>query len=743
MNKREKEVIRVQLSDEEKTLKYLKQVYQKASEDIRESIAYLDTRLDLGDPNISSIVYQKKYQEAILKQIETGLEDLNKNQYKTLQDFFEGSYVNGYVGSMYNLEGQGIPLTVPIDPKQVTKAVQIDSKLSKKYYQNREFPENINRLKLSIKAEVSRGIASGKSWSEVAYNIASGMNSPFNRALNDAIRIVRTEGHRINQQGFLDAGDEAKKHGADILKQWDSTLDSRTRPWHQEADGQIREWEEDFIVHGEKMKAPSVGGSASNVINCRCQLLQRARWMLDEDELKTLQERAEYFGLDKTKDFEEYREKFLKIPETTETKLKDAEKVFSEMKQKNEELDKELQETNQLISAGERKGYSKYDEYSSKEQLIGEKKRLESEVDDLEKELDEWEEKNPRPRREDFFPEDEDNLSDDEYGKYSKAYRDARKTWRTERDSFSERINDEIFKRRSQIVDVEDGITAWNDILKYREANKIGVDTLRTKYKSLEKEQHELLKGMLDQKDEVDKLKQMMQEETAKKEAKKVADSAKSVFKTSTGDYKKYQRETKLSDGTAEGYKRISKADVYVTPEGVEFEFPIGINKKKQHLTPEQLTKAWERVPEGIRQKAPKRVQVLDYYNPQDSYWRKIYKNFPHSYATGGTNGVTFYRYDYDHDDDYLVNTLCHEIGHAIDQGIKTKSGKRFCDDSEWTKAMKDDLDHSGMKSPTTYGENANAEDLAESVAEYTLKPDWFKKNFPNRTKVLEQFILN
>lgn len=742
MNKREKEVIRVQLSDEERTLKYLKQVYQKASEDIRESIAYLDTRLDLGDPNISSIVYQKKYQEAILKQIETGLEDLNKNQYKTLQDFFKGSYVNGYVGSMYNLEGQGIPLTVPIDPKQVTKAVQIDSKLSKKYYQNREFPENINRLKLSIKAEVSRGIASGKSWSEVAYNIASGMNSPFNRAYNDAIRIVRTEGHRINQQGFLDAGDEAKKNGADILKQWDSTLDSRTRPWHQEADGQIREWEEDFIVHGEKMKAPSVGGSASNVINCRCQLLQRARWMLDEDELKTLEERAKFYGLDKTKDFEEYREKFLKIPETTETKLKNAEKAFSEMKQKNEELDKELQETNQLISAGQRNGYSKYDEYSSKEELIAEKKRLESEADDLEKELDEWEEKNPRPRREDFFPEDEDNLSDGDYEKYSKAYRDARKTWRTERDSFSERINNEIFKRRSQIIDMEDGITAWNDILKYREANKIGIDTLRTKAKSLEKEQHELLKGMLDQKDEVDKLKQMMQEETAKKEAKKVADSAKSAFKTSHGEYKKYQRETKLGNGTAEGYKRISKADVYVTPEGVEFEFPIGINKKKQHLTPEQLTKVWERVPEGIRQKAPKRVQVLDYYNPQDTHWRKVYKNFPHSYATGGTNGVTFYRYDYDHDDDYLVNTLCHEIGHAIDQGIKTESGKRFCDDFEWTKAMVDDLYHSGMKSPTTYGENANAEDLAESVATYTMDHEWFMQNFPNRAKVLEKYIL-
>lgn len=514
MNKREKEIIRVQLSDEEKTLKYLKQVYQKASEDIRESIAYLDTRLDLGDPNISSIVYQKKYQEAILKQIETGLEDLNKNQYKTLQDFFEGSYVNGYVGSMYNLEGQGIPLTVPIDPKQVTKAVQIDSKLSKKYYQNREFPENINRLKLSIKAEVSRGIASGKTWSEVAYNIASGMNSPFDRALNDAMRIVRTEGHRINQQGFLDAGDEAKKHGADILKQWDSTLDSRTRPWHQEADGQIREWEEDFIVHGEKMKAPSVGGSASNVINCRCQLLQRARWMLDEDELKTLQERAEYFGLDKTKDFEEYREKFLKIPEKeedSEERIKKIEQSISDDKKRVNEIDYEIRDTEQLISAGSRKGYSKYDQYSSKQELIDRRTKLFDEIDELSEQWDDWLSKNPRPSRSSFFPEDDD-ISDEMYEELSKMFKEARNKWKEERDKYEEFINNEIYKRRDEIFDLKDAITAWNDIEKYREALKIGVDKLRERKKALDEEQHNLLLGILKKEDEISKLKKMIED---------------------------------------------------------------------------------------------------------------------------------------------------------------------------------------------------------------------------------------
>ena len=341
MNKREKEVLGSYLDDEKKTLNYLKQVYKKSAEDIRERIAYFNAREDMNDPHLSSIIYQKQYQRVLLKEIEAGLKDLNENQYKSLQEFFEGSYVNGYVGAMYNFEGQGIPLTVPIDPKKMVRAVQTDSKLSRRYYQKRLFPENVERLKLSIKAEVSRGIASGSSWLEVAHKVASGMNSPFDRALNDAVRIVRTEGHRINQEGYLDAGDEAKKKGADILKQWDATLDSRTRPWHQEADGQIREWEDDFTVNGEKMKAPSVGGSASNVINCRCQLLQRARWALDEDELKTLEERANFYGLDKSKDFEDFKQKYLKLPEE-----KEQTSIFDPVKSGDEaEIRKHLGET--------------------------------------------------------------------------------------------------------------------------------------------------------------------------------------------------------------------------------------------------------------------------------------------------------------------------------------------------------------------------------------------------------------
>lgn len=326
MNKTEKQITKYQLQQEQKTLRELKQVYAQASKDLQKSINDLNLRTDMQ--NLQSIIYQVKYQEAMKKQIDGILDKLNKGSYQTINEYLQDAYHNGYIGNMYSLQKQGIPITVPIDQKKVLIALQTDSKLSSKYHSGDvlkgRLAEDVKKLKVTIRAELSRGIANGETWQQVAYKIALGMNNPMSKALNMAMRIARTEGHRVNQQGFLDAGTEAKKKGADIVKQWDATLDSVTRPWHQEADGQIREWDDFFEVGGEKMKAPSIGGSAKNVCNCRCQLLQRAKWALDEAELKTLQDRASFFGLDKSKSFDDFKQKYLKLPKNADTmKLKD------------------------------------------------------------------------------------------------------------------------------------------------------------------------------------------------------------------------------------------------------------------------------------------------------------------------------------------------------------------------------------------------------------------------------------
>lgn len=309
MNKRQKQVIQSQLNDERATLNKLKGIYKKALDDVNDRLAALKGRAETE--NLQSVIYQIQYQEALKKQINGILDTLNGDQFSTISEYLAKSYESGFVGAMYDIHGQGVPLIFPIDQDQVVQAVTLDTKLSKPLYN--KLGEDVNLLKKRVANNISRGIAQGQSYSDIAKNIAVGMVGNYARmnggALYNAMRITRTEAHRISQQAAYDALKKAKDNGADVVKQWDATLDKRTRPSHARVDGEIRELDEPFS--NGLMKPGDPNGRAAEVINCRCQLLQRARCALDEDELDELKERAAYFGLDKTADFEDFRRKYM------------------------------------------------------------------------------------------------------------------------------------------------------------------------------------------------------------------------------------------------------------------------------------------------------------------------------------------------------------------------------------------------------------------------------------------------
>lgn len=322
MNKREKEVLQAQLDAEKAVLKQLEKQYKRALHDIEERVKLFDFDLSRLDNAMSeeglddatkavlqsqrrSRVYQKQYQEAMRGQINGILDKLHGDEYSTIQQYLDDSYTSGFVGTMYDIAGQGIPLIMPIDQAAAVRAVQLESKVSGSFYD--ALGVDIKGLKKNIKSEVSRGIATGMNYSDIARNI----NNVSKTGLSNAKRIARTEGHRIQQASTIDAQNAAKAKGADVVKQWDSTLDGKTRDTHRQLDGQIREIDEDFEIGGMRAKAPGYFGRAAEDINCRCVSLTRARWALDEDELATLKERANFFGLDKTDSFEDYKKKYL------------------------------------------------------------------------------------------------------------------------------------------------------------------------------------------------------------------------------------------------------------------------------------------------------------------------------------------------------------------------------------------------------------------------------------------------
>ena len=280
MNKRQKKVLQAQLNNEEEVIARLKSTYEQALGDCESKIQELSMRADLEPENIQSIIYQKQYQEAIKAQLEGALANLQSNSYATVSDYLTRSYQEGYLGAMYDMQGQGIPLVMPIDQEAVTRAVMLDTKLSTSLY-NR-MGEDVKILKKAVQQEVSRGIAQGMTWNYIASNLARNMkHTPFQKAYSNSIRIARTEGHRIQNKAALDAQKRAKDRGANVVKLWDAVLDGKTRPEHRELDGQIREVGEMFEAAGYKVEAPSMFGVASQDCNCRCQLYQKAKWLLD------------------------------------------------------------------------------------------------------------------------------------------------------------------------------------------------------------------------------------------------------------------------------------------------------------------------------------------------------------------------------------------------------------------------------------------------------------------------------
>ncbi len=283
MNRRQLEALKYQADNEAEVIKRLKLIYGQAQNDCINKIIDLSKRRDME--NLQSIIWQKQYQKALKKQLDGILDALDSESFTTIADYLTGCYENGFLGTLYDLQGQGIPLIFPINQEQAVQALQLDSKISKGLYQR--MGEDTDKLKNSIRTELSRGISNGSSWNEVAEKIALGMNSPFVKAYNRAIIIARTEGHRVSQEATYHCQQRAKSKGADVVKQWDATLDGATRPHHRELDGQVRETDAPFEVAGKKAMYPGAFGDPAEDCNCRCCLLQRAKWALSEEEYVT------------------------------------------------------------------------------------------------------------------------------------------------------------------------------------------------------------------------------------------------------------------------------------------------------------------------------------------------------------------------------------------------------------------------------------------------------------------------
>lgn len=324
MNKltdRQKEVIQYELDQEKEVLRQLEKHYQAALNDIDRRIRILES-----DELTQSKIYRIEYQKALKKQVEATLEKLHADEYATIQGFLSDSYTTGFVGTAYDMFGQGVPLIMPIDQNAAVKAIITDSKIDVSLYE--ALGVDTTKLKKAITAEITRGIAAGLPHSDIARNLANAAKVSLGRAKT----IIRTESHRIQEASAQDARKMAVSRGASVVKQWKAIKDGKVRHSHRVLDGQIVEVDEPFQMDGMEAMYPGDFGDPSMDCNCRCRATQRAKIALGKEEYQNLQKRASFFGLmeEDSKEyghekerivFSDFKKKYIKASETEKISL--------------------------------------------------------------------------------------------------------------------------------------------------------------------------------------------------------------------------------------------------------------------------------------------------------------------------------------------------------------------------------------------------------------------------------------
>ena len=298
MNKRQKEVLQASLDNEKEVLEALEKNYTKALADIKKNIRELQAM-----PQTQSKAYQIEFQKQLESQISAYLDILKGNNFKSINEYYNKCYENGFIGSQYSLQGFGEGITIPIDQNEVVNALQMTCdgvKLSDKLGGDTE------QLKKDVVSEMQRGFSTEMQYTDIARNISALGQASMARAM----RIARTEGGRIQCKADLDCAYRAKELGCDTVKQWNATLDRKTRPSHQRVDKEWKELDEPFSNGLMYPKDPN--GSAAEVVNCRCSLDDVPRWYVEAGGGQYRREGITG-NIIECKNYAEFKEKYLQM----------------------------------------------------------------------------------------------------------------------------------------------------------------------------------------------------------------------------------------------------------------------------------------------------------------------------------------------------------------------------------------------------------------------------------------------
>ena len=292
---------RIEEHREDSAVKDLKKLYKRLLKDLRAQLG--DMYANYADEN-GLLTYAQLHKNALdarlLQEVQSRMNDVTLAEQRLITETVEQTYSNVYSGMVQAVEkavdNQDLASTFAsvrsVKPQALRAAVNNP-------IHGLSLPAQLERNRANIiygiKQAVGIGLSVGDRFDTMAKRVQKALigDNGTGGSYAKSVRIVRTEAHRVREQGNHDAASDLASKiapaGFEIVKVWHTMKDERVRPnsvrktkkgWkhtsngqynHVKMEGQSVPVNEPFqLPSGATAMSPGMSGVAGEDINCRC-----------------------------------------------------------------------------------------------------------------------------------------------------------------------------------------------------------------------------------------------------------------------------------------------------------------------------------------------------------------------------------------------------------------------------------------------------------------------------------------
>ncbi|MBU5214361.1 phage minor head protein [Heyndrickxia oleronia] len=243
--------------------------YASLLNEIRIELAKLYEKYESG--GVLTYAEMAKYDRLtkFLDYVNTLLGTNYKDLKKTIYDVLGESYLDGYYLTAWAIETDTLSKLNYSAVTSETITAMIENPISGIKLSHRLQKQRADII-YKIQQEVTQGLVKGESYKVMATRLKGALEGDANKAM----RIVRTEAHRVQESSKLDSAVHANNNGVIMLKEWNSVEDQRVRHKsnanHRTLNGKKVSIDGVFKQGLGEGPAPGQMGVASHDINCRC-----------------------------------------------------------------------------------------------------------------------------------------------------------------------------------------------------------------------------------------------------------------------------------------------------------------------------------------------------------------------------------------------------------------------------------------------------------------------------------------